>query len=171
MRASLAMAVLLFGGCASAPRIVLEPQVATMPRDPLDIRFSQVDMNRVPVLTAAEALSSEIRKAYGERFAPDVAYTAGPFPAVPERPVTVHAKNVSFRQLMDEFCRQTGWRYRVNGLGWIEFESGPVPGYQPEIRRPRPNQALQPTASRCTSISFMIKTVPEIFTRAPGSRG
>src|ERR1051326_2600146 len=34
-----------------------------------------------------------------------------------------------------------------------------------------PNQSLQPTATRCTSIFFMIKTVPDIFSPAPGSRG
>jgi len=147
MRASFALAVLLIGSCASPPRIVLEPHAATMTRDPLDIRFVRVDVDRMPLLSASEALSTEIRKVYGERHAPDVAYTAGPFPSVPERRVTVHAKDVSFRQLMDAFCRQTGWRYRINGLGWIEFQSGPVPGYQPEIRRPRPNQTLERTAA------------------------
>ena len=35
----------------------------------------------------------------------------------------------------------------------------------------RPNQALQPTATRCAFTFFMIKTVLEIFGRAPGSRG
>jgi len=33
------------------------------------------------------------------------------------------------------------------------------------------NQKLQPTATRCASTFFMIKTGPEIFSRAPGSRG
>jgi len=127
MRASFALAVLLLGRCASPPRVVLEPHASTMPRDPLDIRFVRVDIDRVPLLSASKALSTEIRNVYGERLAPDVAYTAGPFPGVPERRVTVHATDVSFRQLMDEFCRQTDWHYRVNGLGWIEFQSGPVP--------------------------------------------
>jgi hypothetical protein len=35
----------------------------------------------------------------------------------------------------------------------------------------RPNQTLQPTATRCAFTFFMIKTVQEIFSRAPGSRG
>jgi len=34
-----------------------------------------------------------------------------------------------------------------------------------------PNQALQPTATRCAPTFFMIKTVPEFFSRAPASRG
>jgi hypothetical protein len=34
-----------------------------------------------------------------------------------------------------------------------------------------PNQALQPTATRYTFTFFMTKTVPEIFSRALGSRG
>ncbi len=33
------------------------------------------------------------------------------------------------------------------------------------------NQSLQPTATRCAFTFFMIKTVPEIFSRALGSRG
>jgi hypothetical protein len=36
---------------------------------------------------------------------------------------------------------------------------------------PSSNQSLQPTATRCVSTFFMIKTVPDIFSRAPGSRG
>ena len=149
MRVSFALAALIFGGCASVPRIIVDPQLGTLHRpDPLDVRFAQVDVVHMPLLTAAEALSAEVRKVYGEHFAPQTAYTAGPFPGVPEQPVTVHAKNISFRQLMDEFCHQTGWRYRVVGLGSIEFRSGPVPGYQPEIQRPRPNQSLEPTAGR-----------------------
>jgi hypothetical protein len=35
----------------------------------------------------------------------------------------------------------------------------------------RSNQALQPTATRCASTFFMTKTVPEIISRALGSRG
>jgi len=35
----------------------------------------------------------------------------------------------------------------------------------------RPNQALQPTATRCAFTFFMIKTVQEIFSRVVGSRG
>ena len=151
MRVSFALVALIFGGCASVPRIILDPQLGTLHRpDPLDVCFAQVDIVDIPLLTAAEALSAEVRKVYGEQFAPQAAYTAGRFPGVPEQPVTVHAKNISFRQLMNEFCRQTGWRYRIIGLGSIEFQSGPVPGYQPKIRRPGPNQSLEPTAGRRT---------------------
>jgi hypothetical protein len=35
----------------------------------------------------------------------------------------------------------------------------------------RPNKTLQPTATRCAFTLFMIKAVPEIFSRAAGSRG
>ena len=35
----------------------------------------------------------------------------------------------------------------------------------------RSNQALQPTATRCAFTFSMIKTVPEFFSRALGSRG
>jgi hypothetical protein len=51
-----------------------------------------------------------------------------------------------------------------------KIEEGPVvivTEYFPH----RPNKALQPTATRCASTSFMIKTVPEIYSLAPGSRG
>ena len=43
----------------------------------------------------------------------------------------------------------------------------------PIYRKPRnrSNKALQPTATRFMSTFFMIKTVPEFFSRAPGSRG
>jgi hypothetical protein len=34
-----------------------------------------------------------------------------------------------------------------------------------------PNQSLQPTATRCAFTFFMTETVPEIFSRAPCSRG
>ena len=33
------------------------------------------------------------------------------------------------------------------------------------------NKALQATATRCAFTFFMIKTVPELFGPAPGSRG
>jgi hypothetical protein len=35
----------------------------------------------------------------------------------------------------------------------------------------RPNQALQPTATRCAFTFFMTKILLEIYRRAPGSRG
>jgi hypothetical protein len=34
-----------------------------------------------------------------------------------------------------------------------------------------PKQSLQPTATRCAFTFFMIKTVSEVFSRAPGCRG
>jgi hypothetical protein len=51
-----------------------------------------------------------------------------------------------------------------------KIEEGPVVIVTEYFPR-RPNQALQPTATRCASTFFMIKTVPEIYSLAPGSRG
>ncbi len=147
MRYPLVIAVLLTAGCATKPpRIILQSPSHTR-LGALDVRFARVDIERMPILAATEAANAELRKVCGQHFALDYGYTAGPFPGTPEGPVTVHATNISFRQLLDEFCRQTGWRYRVNGPGWIEFQNGPVPGYKPEIRRPRPNQAMELVSS------------------------
>jgi hypothetical protein len=46
-------------------------------------------------------------------------------------------------------------------------QSGIFGGFDPT----RPNQTLQPTTTRCAFTFFMIKILPEIFSRAPGSRG
>jgi len=117
-----------------------------------------VDIDSVPILTAVEMLCAQIEKVYGQRHL-TWAYTAGPYPATPERPVTFHGDNVSLRQVLDEFCRQTGWKYHCVNIGMVEFVSGPVPGYQPEIRRPRPNHALERTADRREDLLSMTSTL------------
>jgi hypothetical protein len=73
--------------------------------------------------------------------------------------VTFHGDSVSVRQVLDEFCRQTGWKYHWVNIGMVELLSGPVPGYQPEIRRPRPNQALERTADRWDNLLSMTSTL------------
>jgi hypothetical protein len=130
---------LVTAGCGTTPpRVVVEPVPEHGKRvGALEVRFSQVDIERIPFLAAVDATNAEVRKTHGDGVALDYGYTAGPYPGAPEGPVTVHATNISFRQLLDEFCRQTGWRYHVIAGSWIEFRSGPVPGYKPEIRRPK----------------------------------
>ena len=155
MLRSLAL-VFLLAGCAGTPRVVLQSTTSRHSSHRQHIRFARVDIDRLPILTAVEAICSEIDKFYGTdggRYF-TWGYTAGPFPGTPEGSVTLHASNVSLRQVLDEFCRQTGWTYRWVNIGMVEFQNGPVPGYTPEIRRPRPNQALQPTATRYASTLF-----------------
>ncbi len=89
------------------------------------------------MLAAVDALTAEVHKTYSEDFAFSWSYTAGVFPAKPEGRVTFHDKNVSARDILDDFCRQTGWTYYWNPKHFIDFRSGPVPGYKPEIRRPK----------------------------------
>jgi hypothetical protein len=50
----------------------------------------------------------------------------------------------------------------------IQFK---IIGWSPSIEHQLSNQTLQPTATRCAFPFFMIKTVLEIFSPAPGSRG
>jgi hypothetical protein len=117
-----------------------------------------VYIDNVPMLTAVEMLCAQIQKVYGQRHF-TWAYTAGPYPGTPERAVTFHGDNVSLRQVLDEFCRQTGWQYHWINIGMVEFMSGPVPEYHPEIRRPRPNQALERTADRLEDLLSMTSTL------------
>ena len=151
--------VLLIAGCASTPRVVLQPTTSRGSRHAQDIRFARIDIDRLPILTAVEAICGEIDKFYGTdggRYF-TWGYTAGPFPGTPERLVTLHASDVLLREVLDEFCRQTGWTSRWVNIGMVEFQNGPVPGYRPEIRRPRPNQSLQPTTRWCcASMSILI---------------
>ena len=139
------LVVLLLAGCVSTPRVVVQPTTSRAFPHAQDIRFARVDIDRVPILTAVEAICGEIDKVYGTAGGRYFtwAYTAGPFPGTPEGPVTLHASDVLLGQVLDEFCRQTGWTYRWVNIGMVEFQNGPVPGYQPEIRRPRPNQSLE----------------------------
>jgi hypothetical protein len=133
-------AFLFMAGCAATPpRIVVAPPPKrdVLEVHPLDVRFKRVDIEHMPLLAAMDALSTEVHKVYGENFAFSWAYTAGGFPAKPEGRVAFHGQDVSARNIMDDFCRQTGWHYRWNPKHFIEFQSGPVPGYQPEIRRPK----------------------------------
>jgi hypothetical protein len=146
MLRSVSCVLLLLAGCATSSRVILAPSV-TLPKRAQDLRFARVDIDRVLILTAVESLCAEIDKIYGVEGGRYFTWaaTAALFPGVPERPVTFHGSDVSVRQLLEEFCRQTGWTYRWINIGMVEFQNGPVPGYQPEIRRPRPNQTLQPT--------------------------
>ena len=125
---------MLFTGCASSSEVTVALS-ASRPTHAKDIRFTRVDIDSVPMLTAVESLCAQMEKVYGQRYL-TWAYTAGPYPGPPERPVTFHGDNVSVRQVLDEFCRQTGWKYHWVNIGMVEFLSGPVPGYQPKIRRP-----------------------------------
>jgi len=150
----LALVLLPFAGCASPARATVAP-LPTPSKHAKDIRFARVDIDRARILTAVEMLCAEIDKLYGVHGGRYLtwAYTAGPFPGTPEGPVTFHDSDVSVRQLLDEFCRQTGWTYRWVNIGMVEFQNGPVPGHQLEIRRPRPNQSMQLTPSR-TAFTF-----------------
>jgi hypothetical protein len=164
MRHSIAiMSALLLGCEAMPPRVVVAPPRTrhVLQVHPLDVRFERVDIERMPMLAAVDALAAEVHKTYGENFAFSWSYTAGAYPAKPEGRVSFHGKDVSTRNVLDEFCRQTGWSYHWNPKHFIDFRSGPVPGYEPEIRRPRPNQSLQPTALwRCASMSILISVFP-----------
>jgi hypothetical protein len=159
MLRSLSCVLMLFAGCASSSEVTLALS-ASRPTHAKDIRFTRVDIDSVAMLTAVESLCVQIEKVYRQRYL-TWAYTAGPYPGTPERPVTFHGDNVSVRQVLDEFCRQTGWKYHWVNIGMVEFQSGPVPGYQPEIRRPRPNQALERTADRREDLlSMMLASKP-----------
>ena len=155
MLRALSCVVLLFTGCASSSEVSVAPSVSR-PTHAKDIRFTRVYIDNVPMLTAVEMLCAQIQKVYGQRHF-TWAYTAGPYPGTPERAVTFHGDNVSLRQVLDEFCRQTRWQY--HWINIVEFMSEPVPEYQPEIRRPRPNQALERTADRRETLLPMTSTL------------
>ena len=157
MLRSLSCVLMLFSGCASSSEVTVALS-ASRPTHAKEIRFTQVDIDSVPMLTAVESLCAQIEKVYGQRYL-TWAYTAGPYPGTPERPVTFHGDSVSVRQVLDEFCRQTGWKYHWVNIGMVEFLSGSVPGYQPEIRRPRPNQALERTADGREDLLSMTSTL------------
>ncbi len=126
--------------CASPPpRLVVAPPLIRDMRQvhPLEVRFARVDIERMRMLAAVEALIAAVHKTYGEDFALSYSYTAGGYPAKPGGQVTFHGKNVSVREILDDFCRQTGWRYQWNPKHFIDIRSDPVPGYEPEIRRPK----------------------------------
>ena len=135
MLRSLLCVLLLFTGCASSLEVAVAPS-PSRPTHAKDIRFTRVDIDHVPMLKAVEAVRVELDKFYGDD---SFTYgdTAGAYPAKPEGPVTFHGRDVSLEQLLTEFCQQTGWRYRWVNIGMVEFQTGPVPGYYPEIRRPK----------------------------------
>jgi hypothetical protein len=164
MRYSLLLVLIVLSGCAIAPLVTVAPARAR-PNHAKDIRFVQVDIDRVPMLKAVEAIRVALVKSYGEN-AFTYGSTAGGYPAKPEGPVTFHGSNVSLEQLLKEFCHQTSWNYVWVNVGMVEFLSGPVPGYQPEIRRPRPNQALERTADRRYNLLSMTSILKSAAQRA-----
>ncbi len=135
MRCSILLAVILMVGCTTASEVTLAP-ASVRPQRAKDIRLARVEFDRVPMMKAVESIRAEIARVYGK---PIFSYgiTAGGFPAAPEGQVTLHRRDISLEHALTEFCRQTGWQYEWVNIGMVEFKTGPVSGYQPEIRRPK----------------------------------
>ncbi len=72
---------------------------------PLDVRFAEVDIDRMPLFAAMDVLAAEVHKVYGEQFAFTYSYTSGPFLGTPEGRVTFHGKDATTRDLLNEICR------------------------------------------------------------------
>jgi hypothetical protein len=104
------ISALLFGCGAIPPLVVVAPPPTkdVLQVHPLDVRFERVDIERMPMLAAVEALVAAVHKTYGENFAFSWSYTAGAYPAKPEGLVSFHGKDVSARKILDGFCRQAG---------------------------------------------------------------
>lgn len=132
------ISALLIGCAATPPRVVVQQPSANLRQiHPFDVRFAQVDIDQMPIFDAVEALAAEVRRASSDESAFPCSFNPNnPFPGIGKRRVTFHGKNVSARNVLDEFCRQTNMTYHLNSKRFIEFQNGPVPpGFQPDIRR------------------------------------
>lgn len=74
--------VLLLAGCASAPRVILQPTTSRASPRAQDLRFARVDVDRLPILTALEAICAEIDKFTAQVVA---GISHGPIPLAPSQ--------------------------------------------------------------------------------------
>jgi hypothetical protein len=136
--------------------------------EPLDVRFAEVHLERVPIQDAIDHIATEVRQVYGSRYFFSPAFQRATDPMMkaplPNPPVTFHGADVSAREVFSSICQQVGWSYEWNVKHNIMFQDGPGLG-RPRAHTMRSNQSMQPTAGR--SMLHFMKACP--FQGAPAS--
>jgi hypothetical protein len=121
-------AVAMTGYAAVPPRIV----VSAHPRakDPLDVRFAEVQFEHLDIQDAILRIAKEVTKVYGSRYAFSPAFESATDPMMqhPLRKASVsfRGRDVSARAVFDELCRQADWSYRWTVKHDIMFRDGPA---------------------------------------------
>ena len=88
----------------------------------LDIKFVQVTLRRMRIVRALSLLTKAIANAPGKR--PYFNWEIEPVPASTKgitqkenRLVKINQTNTTLRQVLDDLCAQTGWRYEECAIG------------------------------------------------------
>jgi hypothetical protein len=121
---SLVVAALLIACASERPRIVVTSPPTPNPLDtaPLDVRFADIEIHRMPMLNALQMISTEVRNPYGWNFAFHYLFTPSDgFPNSSNRLVSFSGHDVSARDLLSDLCRQVGWSYTWTIKHYIQF--------------------------------------------------
>ena len=94
---------------------------------PLDVRFASVDIDRLPIQDAIDAMAAEVRHVYADHYNFSAAFesASGDLADLGDPRVTYHAKNVSARTVFSSMCQQVGWSYTFDVKHYIRFRNGP----------------------------------------------
>ncbi len=127
--------LLIFGAALSAcahpiARVVVQSvakgEVASV--SPLDVRFSEVNIQRIPIQDALDRIAAEVRAIYGNDYFFSVAYQSESDPMMsaplPNPPVTFRGKDVSAGNLFSGLCEQVGWSFKWNAKHNLVFQDG-----------------------------------------------
>lgn len=118
------MTVLLFGCASVPPNIIVAENRSTISRDPLTVKFDQVSLIRIRMVTALDLLSNAIGSSvsahsnfvwYGPRF-----YDLRRMEQMSNPLVSLNKSNITLRVVLDELCAQSGWTYQ-RGTKGINF--------------------------------------------------
>src|SRR5262245_55500120 len=94
----LVVTTLLIACTSERPRIVVNSPPTPNPLDtaPLDLRFADIEIHRMPMLEALQTISTEVRNAYGWNFAFHYFFTPSDgFPTSSNRLVSFSGHDVS----------------------------------------------------------------------------
>jgi hypothetical protein len=113
--ACLAAAIAL-SGCAAETQIVLASSVPPLQRELLDVRIASVTIEGTRMHEALGKLSEQIRNQSGGKLVFE--YNMGLELEKHNPKLSIHAKDIPLRTLLDDMCRQSGWTYitRTPGL-------------------------------------------------------